>query len=817
MSVEPVVRARHVALLCLMLGPMLLCTMVGYDALPWWGADPTVAYTPMVTLTPARSVLLDCLSMVGALGLLMSRIGPGGESGPGRRWAWLLVFLAVVGAARAVADGSEQGVSWAAAFVSCATLAAVGRRDELGRIAAALLMGCCVAWAGKGIVQLLVEHPLTVENFRQNKEAVLAAQGWSPGSANALAFERRLVQAEASGWFALANVYAAACAGCLAFFAGAAANLVAGVFGGARTLARERGRNEDVARSARWVWTALIAGMACSAAGVIMSGSKGGLAAAGLAVALAAIVFVVSRARRLPVGELHAPGSSANSQPNSPTNSPTEPASRRLGSIGGVLGIACVLGVLSLVAVRGAIGERIGELSVLFRWFYLEGAARAFAAHPLAGVGVEGFRDAYMLFKPPLSPEEVTSPHSIFFDVAACLGLAGFAVIALLLWCAGRAGRAILTYGVAHPPAQDTSSHAEGIDQSLWLIPALTATLVTFAAIWIEMDVYTAEAALVRLVGLAAWIGLARMLTLPGMMPTSVPLRAGAACAAIVLLAHAQIEMSAVAIVSCGWVFSAIGLGAGSRSGEVPAATTSGDVGPLRLARWAAGIALGIIIGVGVVRFTSMWREERAMARAAALFEPIWLDVERARARAVDGFQVPADIWRDIERRVPEAAEILRKDAGDRFEIARTIAGLDLRAAAARRDRAAIWQVAERVEAKAATFDTASAWGWAGTTWRAVAEQIGPGGDPASRAEAFRRGLTALERASELDPYGLTWPLAAFRVADASGDVTAARRWGEESLRRNAFSRLDPLRQLSPEDTARIQRVLGDSARSPGS
>lgn len=794
MSTEPSVGPGHAALLALMLGPLLLRTMVGYDALPWWGADPTIAYTPMVTLTPARSVLLDCISMAGALGVLMSRAGLNIRSASGAgRWAWVLVMLAMAGGARAVADGSAQGVSWGTAFLSCATLAVAGRHDQLRRIAAVLLMGCCAAWAGKGAVQLLVEHPLTVENFRQNKEAVLAAQGWTPGSASALAFERRLVQAEASGWFALANVYAAACAGCLAFFAGAGASLAGGHSSARRS-------------TPRWLWISLLAGTACSAAGVIMSGSKGGLAAAVLAVTLAAIVFGVSRFRR--VAQPSDRASVASIDVRLSTHS-----ARGLWW-GGVLGVACVLGVLILVAVRGAFGERLGELSVLFRWFYMEGAARAFAAQPFLGVGVEGFRDAYMLFKPPLSPEEVTSPHSVFFDMAACLGLAGFAVIGLLMWCAWRAGRVVASAG-HEQSARESAGREQDINSGLWLVPALTATLVTFAAIWIELDVYTAEAALVRLAGLGAWIGLSKLLISPGMSVLAAPVRTGTACSALVLLAHAQIEMSAVAIVSCGWVFAAIGLGAASQNEHLPEKSRSMVIVHRRAGLWLTGIAIGLAITACLMRLSSLWQAERSMARAAALFEPIWLEIERARARAGGEFQMPLSALRDIEKRVPEAADILRKGAGNSFEIARAIAGLDLRAAAGRRDLAVLRNIAEGVEARAAHSGTAAAWGWAGTTWRVVAEQFGPHADGTS--DAFQRALAALERASRLDPYGLTWPLTAFRVAEAAGNHAAARRWGEEALRRSDFSRLDPLRQLTPEDTARIGRVLAASPPPPGS
>src|SRR5690606_14992553 len=96
--------------------------------------------------------------------------------------------------------------------------------------------------------------------------------------------------------------------------------------------------------------------------------------------------------------------------------------------------LAAVILPLAAIALRGLLGERLGELSLLFRSFYLRGAIAIIADHPLLGVGPAGFKDAYMLAKPAIAPEDVTSAHSVLFDLGATLGLAGLAWIALLAW-----------------------------------------------------------------------------------------------------------------------------------------------------------------------------------------------------------------------------------------------------------------------------------------------------------------------------------------------------------------------------------------------
>src|SRR5690606_11618084 len=105
----------------------------------------------------------------------------------------------------------------------------------------------------------------------------------------------------------------------------------------------------------------------------------------------------------------------------------------RLGRLGGWVAIAAVGSALVAVAARGVAGEKIGELSLLFRWFYLQGSARIIAEHPWLGVGPAGFRDAYLLAKPALSPEEVTSPHSVVFDWMSTLGVLAGGAWAVLL------------------------------------------------------------------------------------------------------------------------------------------------------------------------------------------------------------------------------------------------------------------------------------------------------------------------------------------------------------------------------------------------
>src|SRR5690606_35332276 len=105
--------------------------------------------------------------------------------------------------------------------------------------------------------------------------------------------------------------------------------------------------------------------------------------------------------------------------------------SRRQARAAGWLMPGAVAAPIVAVVVRGLIGERLGERSLLFRWFYWQGASRIATDHPVAGVGPAGFQEAYLSARPPLSVEEVTSPHGLPFDWWATLGLFGLAWVGL--------------------------------------------------------------------------------------------------------------------------------------------------------------------------------------------------------------------------------------------------------------------------------------------------------------------------------------------------------------------------------------------------
>ena len=393
-------------------------------AFPGWDLDPSMLSGPVVGLGPTANLGIDLL-LITLSGCAMALAGAGGAVV--RWWKWVLLLAGLVSVAwharfapHAAQDHLTLGSAWAGAMCAGLAISAAARFENVARLTAAVLFGSIAFFALKAGVQVFVENPQTIEMFKANREAMLAAQGWTPDSFAAKAFERRLYDAPGTGWLGLSNVLSTA----------GACVTVAGIVLIARGEVRRIG-----------VVVGVLAGLVV----LYLAGSKGGWGAAAVGVAAIALWPVVGR--------------------------------REWGTA--CMLVAMPLAALVGVAVRGIVGERVGELSLLFRAQYLQAASTIFAQNPLDGVGPAGFKDAYLLAKAPLNPEEIASPHSVFFDFAATLGLGGIAWSLLLGSMLVSAGRR--TVQLASAP--------RGVDQLVPRLVLLTLAFTTIAGAWIELEI----------------------------------------------------------------------------------------------------------------------------------------------------------------------------------------------------------------------------------------------------------------------------------------------------------------------------------------
>lgn len=751
----------------------------GFDPFPGWGGDPVISGTVIVTYTPVWMLAFDLLLVVASLGVVLTS----GDAPRGAGIVWGIVLTASLvavghagfGAAFSV-DGLITGSSWASSFVTAAAgWHASCLNPRARRLLIAILMGAMAPLAMKAVLQLQVEHPDTVVAYLAHKAEFLDAQGWLADSPMALAYERRLMQAEPSGWFGLANVFATLMLTMSLVF-----------FGLLITAWRHK-----VARSGVFgLFLLFLAPALC----VVLTGSKGGIGTLLVGLALFILVPLLRRV--------------------------AHPLSSRLAT---GLGLACVALPLAGVVCRGLMGERLTELSLLFRWFYMQGAARIFADDWLLGAGPAGFRDAYVRVKNPLAPEDPLSPHSIFFDWGAGLGLAGLVLGVLLIDACMNAARSAV-----HPDPDSPPNADDYWEKRLGMLSIVGAVI---AGLIVERAMVTPESAITRLIGtVGSLMFVITLLRFQRHFPRRMGV--GIAIALLACVMHLQIEMSATTIGAATWILLFIGVGV-SRT-------------PTVVVRTRRVIAAGILVVGGLLAWHTprvvAW--ERSLREAHAVVAPIPELGERltrvipSPPNAAARLDLAQELGALLGRSVPSDNASLQQALGMYVEGSLGVAAQHLASA---HDRAPShlptaqalarvrFHLAQRLEARGGVGALAAALNEAeqlGTrilsipgaqgaqvhAWMAqVVEKKAELGEEGSREAVVEHLIKAVD-CSPFDPI-LASRLA--RAHAAAGDPPAAATWARRALELHANRRLDPLSGL-PDRELEAMWKLADGAPEPG-
>lgn len=791
------------------------------DPFPGWSGDPTLVAAPILAITPTFSIVADLvlsLAATVAIAIAAPRLLRGTRHTPIAGAVLLLLILATTLPHLRTAHHDPQLAltlsAWLSALLAGLAAFALHTFPRARAILAAGVVALIAALVARALVQFFIEQPATYATFKATKSAFLAAQGWPEGSPNALAYERRVSQREASAWFGMANVlasYGAAFAACFATWTIAAL---------ARPGASARAR------------VTLIACTLASVALVLMAGSKGGYAALLLGLLLASIAAWRS--------------------------SRTTDASSRTHRAALLLGPSLVLLALAAILLRGVLGERLSELSLLFRWHYLLGASRTFLESPLVGVSPTGFKDAYLRLKPPTSPEDVSSPHSVFFDLITGLGVVGIFWSLLAMAAAARAGRFLVAPTPPPDPHAPHSPHARHAPRANRQRDPLAATagarpvflalaLGTIAAAWSESAAVTPEAALVRIISILGGMSVAGLaLRTHERAPRLFAM--GLAAAALTILVHAQIELTWAILTSAPLFATILGLGAGGilRTTE-PISTPRPHSTTSRLALAAAaipGIASLLLIAfllpnvatwesslrrayAQVAPLASLNDRLQALASATRTRDPIARDLASALgaellppAQAKASFTF-ADLTGAYSRfrldRMTAALDDLKPaqvTATRHVETQRAISSLALRLflergqigdAAGASDAAGL-AIRTATAAASSSPNSATAASWVATVCRTLAQTPGALVEtdlgPPRQVE-----IRFLLKAAELAPYE---PSHAAWLAEAyasQGDPANAATWAAEALRRDTLLRLDPIRKFEPARRTRMESL----------
>ncbi len=809
-------QVNHLALaaVVLILTPLLARAMTPVATFPAWDFDPLMAFDPSpVGMGPAGSLVCDVLVLLGCgLGLLAGSRAPAqrgwrhAHSHGETLWlgaAGLLILSAcaplafhagLLSRSPDVGGGSGTaffalghmriGAAWLSGMLAALALWRACRDPGARAVAFAVLMGFVIMLAFRGAQQVMVEHAATVADFQRNKSQIFAAQGWSADSPMARGYERRLTQNEASGWFGLANVFATfAAAGAVGF--------------GGMAWAAWRARSTPGVSTPLGLMVTL-AGAVTSLAAVAMAGAKGGAAAMVLGGVLCGAFLLAPRLGELPWlrrGLAWAP----------------------LAAVGLVL-----LGVVA----RGLVGLRSGELSLLFRGFYLQAAGRIALGFDLAGahvgdwlrgVGPDGFKEAYLLAKNPLSPEEVSSPHSLLFDWWACLGLAGLAwavVFAGLLIAVGRAASATGVTG-ASPTRPDDDGQPDV--RTLVRVVVGIATAATFASIMLFRAAVTPSLAVVYLAGLGAWcVAGGHMVALLRRLPLGLTQAAlaGAACVGAV---HTQIEVTGVNPASAGLCLAMIAIAAARPPDAAAGSNALASLPGVAVARLLAGVAILLAGAIGLLGVLPAARWEGRLQRAAETVAPI----SDLRARMAEVGSLPAARRAEAAAQIAQSLSVAlgRAVPAERGAIDDALAQL-----MAKLVPKAMVELPEPV----GRLDQAGQAGQPGQArslgdWRVEREvlrlatvyRFAAGAQLPAATPAGRRLASAIELAGRPQaPVSLVLSLAGYHE-ECLGDLTEALRAVESMLGRDPYNLLAASRRLSllvrlasPEAPAAARRLL---------
>tara|TARA_R110002072_G_scaffold42064_21_gene118879 strand:+ start:144029 stop:146299 length:2271 start_codon:yes stop_codon:yes gene_type:complete len=712
----------------------LLRAMVEHDPFPMWGADPFVFAPPAVGLSPVMAIVLNlgvvlagCFTLIG----IMLRRGSIGLALP--------VLLAIGAATIAyhalqsietVLDGSNLLAIVTVLFVASLAHTIPSAQQILGAIS----ISFAIVLVLMGAYEMFVLHPNMLAEYHATRDFFLAARGWSPDSVQALGYERRLNQAEPIAWFGLTNVFAS--------FAGASS---AGLFMLGWSLKRA---GQPIKH---WGWAIL--GGAVALLGLLMTGAKGGLGALALAIVISVIAMLLTK--------------------------------RRLD--GRIIIAGCVV-VLLGVLCRGLLGERLSELSMLFRAQYAQGSVAMFLDHPVVGVGPGAFQEHYMVLKPDLSPEDVSSAHSVVFDLLATLGFGGLALIGLFVGVLRRIR-----------PTLGADPDVSKLDQRRNLqIIALCIAIISIVSIRIGSPAMDVNLLLVQALASLAWgrcaIGLYML------MDHAVARRWALFACAAVLSIHAMIELTPTWIVS--GLLWALMIG--------QAATTSGsNAQPRKIERLIPVGLVVTLLGVGSVigsRLPTLIEWELKLSAATAIAtdfqdqraiaDPLAIaDLEfDARGLAIDELLLAANARPTHTKTWIAATQQMLWQGSALLASGHSVQ-------AGRR-----WQdAANAMEAGADASTGAGGYQWLGKIYASRAETFPTAPD---RTMWLREAQEAWEAAFLRSPHDPFRAINLMENAIELGDQAAAYLWAQVVINLNDQRRLDPLSQLGERPIMRARTIV---------
>jgi len=248
--------------------------------------------------------------------------------------------------------------------------------------------------------QYFFSNEMTIEQYVQNREAVLKPLGIEPGTFAQFLFEHRLFTKGVRGFFTTSN--SAGSFALLAIFA--AIGLLVDKF---------TNRTDDASGPIRLVICGI--GVLIVLFGFLITRSRGATAAAFAASGMFIMYLLFGKWIR---------------------------------KYKKVIFIVCLISFVAVVCVVIRYGITHGRLpggnSMLVRWQYWRGAAQMYLEHSVTGVGGGNFGSFYTHYKNPSALESVADPHNILLSIITQygpVGLLGLLAVFSLPLCRATSGR----------------------------------------------------------------------------------------------------------------------------------------------------------------------------------------------------------------------------------------------------------------------------------------------------------------------------------------------------------------------------------------
>ncbi|MDF1808565.1 MAG: O-antigen ligase family protein [Phycisphaerales bacterium] len=773
---EPISQRNRLGSILLMIGfvsmtlMVFIRAMIEHDAFPYWDSDPFLFSLPITGLTPNLTLILN-ISVVGScclslIGMMFRR-----DELPVITSLMVVLGIIVIGFHNyqqldTSLDGSNLFAIMSVLFVT----SFAHKVESIHKIMISLVVSFGIMLTIQGGYEMFVEHPLTVQNYELNRDSFLASRGWASDSFQTRSYERRLFQPEPIAWFGLTNVFASFVG------AGAAGLLVLGWR----------------LKSSSKLWSVIFLAGLISFAGLLLTQAKGGIGAFVLGMSIFVFAQLLKKFK-----------------------------------IDGRATVVVSFLIIALVLLRGIIGERVGELSLLFRSQYIVGSFRMFIEHPLIGVGPGAFQENYAILKPALSPEDVASAHSVPFDLLAQLGIGGLACIWVLINTVWRAR-----------PQQSTCNESS----TQQLLPSRIQTQITLGVIALASvisirfaaGVIDSNSLIIQVFATLAWAGVVYLIlnclnTITELSRSTV--RVCIFTAASVIVIHSMIEVTGTWYVS-GMLWALIVGLSSTQSIEKSISTTLGRymsilvcltlfvVGTLfalrvsTLSAWEKELELASNAAGDIAFIRSKLDELEFSNRPNVLLEEISTELSFILDASVEptiDSVINALNSVEFNARIKAAEHLIHATtlysthSPTYIAASEQLLWLSARQAADgnTEESEKLWiQIISILETGAQMSELSSAYRWLGSVLVGRAETYI---DDPRRESWLVEAQSAYEKAFERSPHSVQLAVRLMDLADERNNLEQSRTWALIAQKLHKESRLDPLRGLNESDLLRVR------------